>query len=318
MTNATPEKVFAVVVTYFPQPQPLLNLLKALVPQVAHVVVVDNTSADDPCVESLLRGLALPHVELIRLGANLGVAKALNMGIESAMQAGATHVLLSDQDSLPAPDMVEGLLRAIHELQGKGLSIGAVGPSFVDQVSTQPYRFQVRRPEQWFYSNQEPTEAAPHVQTLSLITSGTLIPVQCLRDIGMMREDFFIDHVDMEWSHRALAAGFALFGTRYAKMSHHMGDCTLRAWVLGWRNLNEYGPLRLYYRFRNFVYLLRLDYVPRWWKLRASCFWLQEAYAHLVFSHARLGSLRMIVQGCWDGLRGHLGRYHENQRRSGV
>ena len=316
MTDVAAEKVIAVAVTYLPQPQPLADLLKALAPQAAHVVVVDNTPADDLRVESLLRGLALPHVELVRLGSNLGIAKALNVGIERAMQAGATHVLLSDQDSLPAPDMVEGLLLAIRELHEQGCSIGAVGPSFVDQVSMQPYRFQVRRPWQWFYSNQEPTEAVPHVQTLSLITSGTLIPVQSLRDIGTMREDFFIDHVDMEWSHRALAAGYALFGTRYAKMNHHMGDRTLRAWVLGWRSLNEYGPLRLYYRFRNFTYLLRLDHVPRWWKLRASCFWLQEAYAHLVFSHARLASLRMIVRGCRDGLRGRLGRYPENQSRS--
>lgn len=318
MNNATPEKVFAVVVTYFPQPQLLSNLLNALVPQVARLVVVDNTLADDTCVESLLRVLALPHVELVRFGSNLGVAKALNMGIESAMRAGATHVLLSDQDSLPAPDMVEGLLRAIRELQAQGFSIGAIGPSFVDQISMQPYRFQVRQPGQWFYSNKEPTEAEPHVQSLSLITSGTLIPVQSLRAIGTMREDFFIDHVDMEWCHRAQSAGFYLFGTRYAKMSHHMGDRTLRVWVLGWRNCNEYAPLRLYYRFRNFIYLLRLGHVPRWWKLRASCFWLQEAYAHLVFSHARMAALRMIVQGCRDGLRGRLGCYQENQRRSGV
>lgn len=316
MTNTAAEQVFAVVVAYLPQPQPLADLLVALEPQVAHVLVVDNTPADDLRVESVLHGLALPQVELVRLGSNLGIARALNVGIANAMQAGATHVLLSDQDSLPALDMVEGLLRALHELRGRGFSIGAVGPSFVDQVSTQHYRFQVRRPGQWFYSNREPSEAVPHVQTLSLITSGMLIPVESLRGIGTMREDFFIDQVDMEWSHRAQAAGYALFGTRYAKMRHHMGDCTLRAWVMGWRSLNEYGPLRLYYRFRNFVYLLRLGYVPLGWKLRASWFWLREAYAHLLFSHARLASLHMIARGCLDGLRGRLGRYPENQSRS--
>jgi rhamnosyltransferase len=33
-----------------------------------------------------------------------------------------------------------------------------------------------------------------------------------LREVGPMREDFFIDHVDIEWSHRMRAAGHALFG----------------------------------------------------------------------------------------------------------
>ena len=315
MIDIADAQVYAVVVTYLPKLQPLSDLLEALLPQVAHIIVVDNTSTEDRRVESLLSASGFQKVQLIRFGSNVGIAKALNIGIEAAIAADATHVLLSDQDSLPAPDIVSGLLRAFHELQEQGHRIGAVGPCFVDQVSKRPYRFQVHRPRHWLYGNQEATEAAPHVQTLSLITSGTLIPVENIRILGAMREDFFIDHVDVEWCHRALANGFSLFGTHYASMGHQMGDRRLRIWAFGWRSLSEYGPPRLYYRFRNFVYLLRLDFIPGRWKLRASCFWLQEAYAHLVFSHARLRSLRMILRGCWDGLRGRLGRYPDNQHR---
>ncbi|EQD74077.1 hypothetical protein B1B_02878, partial [mine drainage metagenome] len=45
-----------------------------------------------------------------------------------------------------------------------------------------------------------------------------------------MREDFFIDNVDIEWSHRARAAGFSLFGVGAAVMFHSMGDQALRVW----------------------------------------------------------------------------------------
>lgn len=302
-------RVAAIVVTYLPQIQPLAELLTRLEPQVASILIVDNCPMDDRRVEALLSGLESKKIGLTRLGSNLGIARALNVGMEAAAAGGATHVLLNDQDSLPASDLVVGLLRALRELQGQGHRVAAVGPSFVDQVSGRPYRFQVRNPGHWFYHNQEPTEAMPHVQALSLITSGTLMPVESIGAIGTMREDFFIDHVDVEWSHRATAKGYMLFGTRYASMGHSMGERMLRAWIFGWRNLNEYGPLRLYYRYRNFVYLLGLRYVPVGWKLRASCFWLQEAYAHLLFSHARLASLGMIMRGCLDGVRGRMGCY---------
>ncbi len=315
MKSINDARVSAVVVTYLPQLEPLAELLTILVSQVAHIMVVDNTPSEDRRMESLLSAQGLQKVRLIRLGDNAGIAKALNIGIEAAIETGATHVLLSDQDSLPAPNMVAGLLLASHELLEQGHRVGAVGPSFIDQISKQPYRFQVIRPGHWFYGNQQPTEAVPHVRTLSLITSGTLIPVDGIRVIGTMREDLFIDHVDVEWCHRALAQGFSLFGTCYASMTHRMGDNTLRAWTFRWREFSEYGPLRLYYRFRNFICLLRLSFVPNRWKLRASCFWLQEAYIHVLFSRARLASLRMIMLGCWDGLHGCLGRYPDNQHR---
>lgn len=309
--------IHAVVVTFLPEVQSLAALLGALSPQVAAIHIVDNTLASNCRVDKLLSELALRNVHLVRLGENYGIAKALNVGIEAARRAGATHVLFSDQDSLPGAEMVAGLLSAMRELESQGRRVAAVGPSFVDQVSTQAYRFQVHRQGRWFYRNQAPTEVIPHVQTLSLITSGMLAPLEAIVALGPMREDFFIDHVDVEWSHRALAYGYELFGTCYASMSHHMGDRTLRVWAGGWRNLSEYSPLRLYYRFRNFVCLLRLGYVPLRWKIRASWFWLGEAYAHVIFSRARLAAFQMIMRGLWDGLRGRMGRYPDNQRTLG-
>ncbi|QEE23827.1 rhamnosyltransferase [Rhodanobacter glycinis] len=309
--------IHAVVVAFLPEAQPFAELLSTLCPQVAAIHVIDNTPVSDVRVDGWLQELALPNVHLTRLGDNYGIAKALNVGLDAALRAGATHVLLSDQDSLPGADMVAGLLSAMLELESQGRRVAAVGPSFVDHVSTHAYRFQMRRPGRWFYSNQEPTEAMPHVLTLSLITSGSLLRAETIRALGSMREDFFIDYVDVEWSHRALAHGYELFGTRYASMSHYMGDRTLRVWAGGWRNLSEYSPLRLYYRVRNFVYMWRLGYVPLGWKIRASWFWLGESYAHVIFSRARLASFRMIMRGFWDGLRGRMGRYPDNQRTFG-
>lgn len=54
------------------------------------------------------------------------------IGIQWARERAATHVLLMDQDSVPAPDMVSALLLATES------SIAAVGPGYLDSRQDNP------------------------------------------------------------------------------------------------------------------------------------------------------------------------------------
>lgn len=300
--------IYAVVVTYLPQAQPLAALLMGLAPQVERILVIDNTPTEDRRVLTLIDELSLPQAELLRLGANLGIAKALNVGIEHAVLAGATHVLLSDQDSLPTMAMVAGLLRAYSELVARGVRVGAVGPTFTDQHTGITFPFQVEVPYKFLYGHALPSVESPLIETFTLITSGTLIPVAAFADVGMMNENFFIDHVDIEWCHRARAKGFKLFGTSYATMIHQLGDAYLHVWFFGWRKESAYSSVRMYYRIRNFVVLCKAPYVPVNWKIRNGWHWLGFIYSHVVFGTERRRSFIMALRGLWDGLRGKMGR----------
>lgn len=302
-------RVHAVVVTYLPDTAQLHELLVALSPQVECMHVVDNTPQTDARVENQLRAIRLPNLQLTRLGENLGIARALNVGVEQALLAGATHVLLSDQDSLPQPDMVAGLLRGAQELTARGVRVGAVGPTFTDAHTGLTFPFQVDVPGRLFYGHMRPSAERPLVEALSLITSGTLIPASAWAAVGAMREDFFIDHVDIEWSHRARAAGYKLYGTVYALMVHRMGDAQLRVWYFGWRRESAYSPLRVYYRMRNFVALCKLDFISLRWKLRNGWYTFGVVYSQVLFGHSRLRALSMALRGLWDGLRGRMGRF---------
>ncbi|WP_297927734.1 rhamnosyltransferase [Metallibacterium sp.] len=307
MQPSASSRVFAVVVAYLPDTEVLRALLDALLAQTAGVLVVDNTPADDPRVETLCA--ALPHdaLRLIRLGDNLGIARALNVGIDAALAAGATHVLLSDQDSLPAQDMVAALLAAMDDLQRAGQRVGAVGPTYTDRHTGITFPFQTEVQGKFFYGHRRPDATHPTIEALTLITSGTLIPASVLREVGPMREDFFIDHVDIEWSHRARAAGFSLFGVGAAVMFHSMGEHALRVWYFGWRQESAYSPVRVYYRIRNFVALCRLPSIRWRWKLRNGWYIVGVVYTQTVFGQQRLAALRMAARGLWDGLRGRMG-----------
>ena len=104
----------AVVVTFEPDPEGLRELLARLAPQVATVLVVDNASARQP------PRLARDEATLIPLTRNAGIAAAQNIGIRTAVGLGATFVLLMDQDSLPAADMVTQLLNAHDQAAASG------------------------------------------------------------------------------------------------------------------------------------------------------------------------------------------------------
>jgi rhamnosyltransferase len=307
MQPATHRSVFAVVVAYFPDAAVLRALLDALLAQTTGVFVVDNTPAADERVATLCAALPQQALRLIRLGDNFGIARALNVGIDAALAAGATHVLLSDQDSLPAADMVAALLAAMDDLQRAGQRVGAVGPTYTDRHTGITFPFQAHIPGKLFYGHLRPDAAHPAVKALTLITSGTLVPASVLREVGPMREDFFIDYVDIEWSHRVRAAGYGLFGVGAAVMFHSMGDQALRVWYFGWRQESAYSPVRVYYRIRNFVALCRLPFIPWRWKLRNGWYWLGFVYTQTVFGQQRPAALRMAVRGFWDGLRGRMG-----------
>lgn len=307
MSGPSTSRVHAVVVTYQPEMTVLSKLLDSLAAQAERLFIVDNTPGEDRLSETLAGAYPNDLVQLIRLGRNTGIGYALNVGIAEARKAGATHVLLSDQDSLPAADMVDRLLHAAAAMAAMGRVVGAVGPTYTDIHTGITYPFQVERQGRLFYGHQRPSDEQPIVQALTLITSGTLVPMHVLDVIGPMREDFFIDQVDIEWCHRARAKGFELFGVGNAVMFHQMGEHALRVWYFGWRKESAYSPLRVYYRIRNFVALCREKGIPLGWKLRSSWYSAGFVYSQVIFGRQRVAALRMALMGLWDGVVGRMG-----------
>lgn len=309
MSEIVAANVYAVVVAYLPELEVFRRLLETLGSQVSRVVVVDNTPMDDARVARMCAEPDLHGVSLIRLGSNQGVARALNVGIAVAIEAGASHVLLSDQDSLPADDMVSVLLRAAAVLVEGGKRVGAVGPTFTDKHTGGTFPFQAEVPGKFFYGHRGADSAHPIVDAISLITSGALISVRVLSRVGLMREDLFVDNVDVEWCHRARAEGYSLYGVGAAVMYHALGDHALKVWYFGWRWVSAYSPVRVYYQVRNFVALCRMSCIRARWKWRNGWYCLGFCYSQMVFGRQRLACLRMALRGLWDGLLGRMGAW---------
>ena len=124
-SDVTTARVVAVVVTYRPEDD-CRELLNALGVQCNAVVVIDNGSGP-AFVAGLAAACSASGAEFVGLSQNVGIAAAQNCGIERARELGATHVLLSDDDSLPPENMVARLLEGFA-------AGGAVAGTGVDSV----------------------------------------------------------------------------------------------------------------------------------------------------------------------------------------
>lgn len=294
--------VYAVVVSYHPELDKLAGLLKALEPQVQGIVVVDNGSSHAVVDWLHTRRIPLP-LRVIPLGENLGIARAQNDGIRVAREDGADHVILFDQDSAPASDMVAKLLAVAKRQVAQGTKVAGVGPNYLDSRQDNPPPFikvsglRVHR--------QLCASPDAVVEVDYLIASGCLIPMSTIDEVGGMRDDFFIDYVDIEWGLRAKTLGFQTFGVCDAMMAHNLGDEPIEFFG---KRYPLHSQLRHYYHFRNAVWMYRQGWLPIQWRLVDGWRLLLKFGFYTLFAKPRLQHLKMMTKGVVHGLIGRMGR----------
>jgi rhamnosyltransferase len=299
--------VCAVIVSYRPEPAGISRLVDTVLPQVGAVVLVDNASTGD--WQSVLGALLSQHGgELLAQPGNLGLAAAQNIGIDWARSHGFRHVLLLDQDSEPQPGMVAALVAALQALAGEE-PVAAVGPRFHDgrEANAAPF-VRVGFP----FNRKLGCDGS--MRTIScdfLISSGSLIPLAVIDQVGPMDAGLFIDNVDLEWSFRARARGFALHGVCAAGMHHRLGDAR-RALPWGLGQVIVHGPVRLYYMMRNRLRLYRLPHTPRLWVAQDVPRLLAKLLLFTILIGPRRRNLRCMLRGLLDGVRGRQGACPED------
>jgi len=295
-------QVCAVMVAYFPNTSMLRAALQALYAQVQAVLIVDNTPGRHDVCEAIA-GLT---VTVLAPGRNRGVAGGQNVGARWARARGFTHVLLMDQDSVVAPDLVTRLLAAEISLNAEGKAVAAVAPRFLNVRRLQAAPHAVA--QGWCASEVVETGAGGKCQQLDyVISSGSLIELKKLEIVGEMEEALFIDYVDIEWGLRARAKGYHCYGVYEAHIEHCLGDTDVAVPWMKKRRVIVHSPLRHYYYFRNAIHLYKRSYASWAWTLNDASRLVLKYVFYSTITAPRRQHLRMMTLGIWHGLRGRLG-----------
>lgn len=286
----------SITVVYQPPPDRLLAQLQAIMPQVDLCKLVNNGDAKvlDDIVSRVPDSGA---IRVLHLGANLGVAAALNRGLEVAVRAGVEWALLLDQDSIPGERFVASLLGEALEQKQNSAPIAAIGPRIVMPRDGTDLPF-IRLG--WLRNQHLRGAPGSTVDCDFLITSGCLVRLDAFARIGGFDEGLFIDSVDLEWSFRAKSLGYRLLGSFGTVLDHEIGaSSTMVAGVL---RVVIHPPVRLYFMTRNRILLYRRDYVPAKWKLKDSCRMVMKFFAMTLFVAPRLEYAKMSWKGFLDGV----------------
>ncbi len=171
---------------------------------------------------------------------NRGVSIAFNQGIRVALEGGYRFVVLIDQDSIVPREAVDRL-RAEHDRLAAEFRVGAIQAFNVEPRGH--VNLDSRRRD---YYRRHGRYAGPDTyQGLLFLNSGTLLPAEVFRSIGLLDERYFADFVDYEFSLRLARAGYAVFHLPAARIVHNIGP------------VERPNPVRLYYAVRELVRLLR-------------------------------------------------------------
>lgn len=216
--------IIAVVVAYAPDAT-FGARLAAIAAQTSSIIVVDNSEehrAQNAVAEA---ARANPNTTYL-VNANVGkLAHAQNLGIQEALARGAQWVALFDDDSMPQEGMVAALLAA-YEAHPEKQSIGLLAPTLVDEASGTAHAFITMRGPLPFRVRLSKGETNAYLLTAN--ASGSLIRAEAIRKCGLMREDFAMDWLDIEYSLRLRERGFALLAVGGAHLSHNLGAKTKR------------------------------------------------------------------------------------------
>ena len=281
----------AIVVTYRPD-DGIAARLQQLAAQVGAMVVVDNTPGGVDAWAVPMPALESIPFDIIENHTNLGIATALNIGLNHEFAIRCRWVLTMDQDTLCYPEMVHTLLLTAGACPSAPAVIGG------NYFDTKKGRHEVSA-----------KTSVPCLERKTVITSGCLVDAAFAREIGGFRDDFFIDQVDHEFCLRARANGGRVAISAKAVMQHSVGGWRgPRVPLLGWE-LPDHSALRKYYITRNSI-AIAMDYwrkEPAWCLVRLTRLFAGVT-SIVLFEPEKAKKIRAFATGLGDGLQGRMGK----------
>ncbi|MEK4150842.1 glycosyltransferase family 2 protein [Carnobacterium sp. FSL E2-0243] len=210
------------------------------------IVLVDNLSTDDS--ETILKK-NLPEHHFIQTNKNLGYANGNNIGIDYAIQNGASYVCILNNDVLVEPDFLSILV----DYSEKNPEVGVVGPrvcTYEDETILESAgsvvdlnHGKVTR----LYSGKNETEVYGKEIFCDYIGGACmLVSTSVIQSVGVIPEIYFLFYEENEWCLKIGKAGFAIACIADAKVVHK-----------GSASINKVSGLSEYFMYRNLIVFMK-------------------------------------------------------------
>ena len=289
--------ICAVIVTYNTKEINLSNLTK-LSKVTNKILIIDNGSSKETLKLLSLIKEKFPMVSIYYNPKNLGLAAAQNIGIKKAIAENFDWILFLDQDSFFQEGSIENFKKYYLSLDQKQReSIAILAPRVFDLNLNSFYAHLIPK---WkiFFKKLKCEQKNSIKGVLFAISSGSLIKTEVFKKIGLFREDFFIDFIDVEFCLRAITNGYTIHAVCDAVLFHELGK-RKKYKVLGFEVRPMFHPPeRKFYLYRNRkkVWKKYLFKVPSFvlYDILAGFY---DVIRVIVFEDKKMAKLKMIIKG---------------------
>ncbi len=282
--------LYAVVVTFNP-PDDLLESITNLQEFCSQIVIVDNCSTSG--LETLAKVSACEHTLIIQNNFNLGIATALNIGVQHAIDSGAKWILTLDQDTHLFEEALAAMFSA-YDRHPKSERIGILAPIHFDKLTG-------------YQSKLVKGLRGPYTPREIVMSSGNLIPVSTFAKVGLYDDDLFIEYVDHDFCLKTRKANLEIIIVKEAQMAHSLGNVRKHNIGAFFFFSHNYLPVRRYYRARNRLILYRRHF--GFWILQDQIFAIKDMLKILLVEEGRWQKIKATLIGTIDGLLSRMGNF---------
>lgn len=276
-------KLAGVVVLYNTSEENLKNI-DNYIDSLDKLYVVDNSDDD------VIRVKNKKKIEYIKLCENSGIAHALNVGAEKAIEEKYKYLLTMDQDSKITCEIVNKMKDYLKNNQDDD-KIGIVSP----------------------YQDIDSKEVIADCEAENMIevmTSGNIINLDAYKKIGGFKDWLFIDCVDTDYCMNLHRHGYKVLRLNKIIMKHELGNLVVHKLFGKEYPCYNHNPIRRYYIVRNNMYINQMykDMYPEY------CAWLirvqkGQVKRIIVFEKNKIKKLSMMYRGYKDFKKGIKGKY---------
>lgn len=276
-------KIAGVVTLYNPTDDDIKNI-NTYIDDIDKLYIVDNTEGND----NKKRIPKNKKIEYIFKNDNVGVATALNMGAEKAMNDNYKYLLTMDQDTTFKPGVIDKLKDVIANTDMK--RIGIVTPWHNTKLLD-------KKPTTEFDD--------PH----DVMTSGNILNLSVYKKIGGFKDWMFIDGIDIEYCMNLHKNGYKILRVNSVEIEHNLGDIFYKRLRGRLFLCTNHAAIRRYYIMRNYHYIkdMYLDYDPNY------CYSLvsqrHNMIGVLLYEKNKINKIKNYIRGYNDykkGIRGKI------------
>lgn len=266
------------------------------------IILVDNGSIDGS--GNLLKA-KFPEIILIASPTNEGFAAGNNRGFSYAIENQFTYAMMLNNDVFVEPDFISKLIQYMETHPDTGAiqpkiffnhdrkKIWNGGSYFLSWLG-------------WTYSKRYMRRAGvlqSQFQQVDWITGcAFLTKTSILKEVGLLKEAFFIYYEDVDLSFRIRSKGYELI-YHPDSIIYHIAGSSNKAKVKGKEGFSS--PFVHYLNSRNHIWFLKMW--TKWYQWPSTLIILFLYYLSIMFYFAfrwRINKLKSLLRGIFDGMKG--------------